>query len=96
MVSFGLCVLALCAAALPASQPDAVYRARREHLRKDLPEGVTVLFGRTEKDNDDLRSGFFQEPNFYYLTGWLEPGAILLLAPLPADRDSPGYGARSA
>src|SRR5262249_29372229 len=28
----------------------------------------------------DLRSGFFQEPNFFYLTGWTEPGAILMLS----------------
>ncbi|MGI8988457.1 MAG: aminopeptidase P N-terminal domain-containing protein [Bryobacteraceae bacterium] len=63
--------------AVPAEQ----YRARRTELRKALPDAVTVLFGRTEKDSDDLRSSFFQEPNFYYLTGWREPGAILLLTP---------------
>src|SRR5439155_18410139 len=28
-----------------------------------------------------LRSGFFQEPNFYYLTGWNQPGAVLVLEP---------------
>ena len=57
------------------------YPQRREALRKALKNGVTVLFGRSERDSSDLRSGYFQEPNFYYLTGWLEPGAILLLAP---------------
>jgi Xaa-Pro aminopeptidase len=57
------------------------YPQRRENLRKALKNGVTVLFGRSERDSNDLRSGFFQEPNFYYLTGWLEPGAILLLVP---------------
>ena len=40
-----------------------------------------MLFGRAEKESDDLRSAFFQEPNFYYLTGWLEPGAVLLIEP---------------
>ncbi len=35
--------------------------------------------GRLE-GNDELY-GFVQEPNFYYLTGWTEPGAILLLTP---------------
>jgi Xaa-Pro aminopeptidase len=40
-----------------------------------------MLFGATEKDHGDLRSPFFQEPNFYYLTGWNEPGAILVLTP---------------
>jgi Xaa-Pro aminopeptidase len=46
-----------------------------------LPDSVVVLIGRTEKESDDLRSGFFQEPNFFYLTGWTEPGAALLLTP---------------
>ncbi|MCL5744264.1 MAG: aminopeptidase P N-terminal domain-containing protein, partial [Acidobacteria bacterium] len=64
----------------PQVAPD-VYHQRRSRLRKSLSDGVTVLFGRTDKDSDDLRTAFFQEPNFYYLTGCLEPGAILLLAP---------------
>jgi Xaa-Pro aminopeptidase len=72
--------------ALPAVQaagglPREEYRARREALAKSLPDGVTVIFGRTEKDADDLRTAFFQEPNFYYLTGWSEPGAVLLVEP---------------
>src|SRR5438270_1547742 len=65
---------------IPAS-PHSEQRARRANLRKQLPEGVTVLFGLTEKENDDLRSGFYQESNFYYVTGWMEPGAILMMTP---------------
>lgn len=57
------------------------YHARREALRKALESGVTVLFGNTERDVAGARAAFFQEPNFYYLTGWKEPGAILLLMP---------------
>jgi Xaa-Pro aminopeptidase len=64
--------------------PLTEYATRRAELRKVLADGVTVLLGRTEKDSDDLRSGFFQEPNFFYLTGWTEPGAALLLT---KDRD---------
>jgi Xaa-Pro aminopeptidase len=63
----------LCAASAP-------YQHRREELRKALKNGITVLFGRSARDSSDLRSGFFQEPNFYYLSGWMEPGAILLIA----------------
>ena len=66
---------------VPGAVPVEQYHARRAELRKALPDGVTVLFGRAEKDSDDLRSGFFQESNFYYLAGWLEPGAILMLTP---------------
>jgi Xaa-Pro aminopeptidase len=72
----GLVVAGGCAGAVPDE-----YRERREALRKALGEGVTVLFGNTEKDVEDARTAFFQEPNFYYLTGWKEPGAILLLMP---------------
>jgi Xaa-Pro aminopeptidase len=83
--------------ATPASAGDphllGQYRARRIELRKSLRDGVIVLFGRGEQD-EDLRTGFFQESNFYYLTGWQEPGAILLLAPLPDDAQAPGYAAR--
>jgi len=71
------------------------YSARRADLRKSLGDGVTVLFGRTEDREEDLRTGFFQESNFYYLTGWQEPGAILLLAPLPEDSKAPGYDAKA-
>ena len=75
-----LTALILCA--LPgAGQAGSPYFARRAELRKALPNGVVVLFGRTESDSDDLRSGFYQEPNFYYLTGWNQPGSVLVLNP---------------
>jgi len=70
--------LALCAA-LGAAGSD--YSARREALRKALPGGIIVVFGGVERDGDEVRSRFYQEPNFYYLTGWKEPGAILLIDP---------------
>lgn len=69
----------------------APYRERRAELRKKLPDGLIVLFGRKESAEDDLRTGFFQEPNFFYLTGWNEPGAVLILAPLPENSSAPGY-----
>lgn len=68
--------MALCAPVSPAS---AVYQTRRTELAKTAPDGVIVLFGRPDRDSDDVRDGFFQDPNFYYLTGWKQPGAILLI-----------------
>lgn len=56
--------------------PRQEYSARRAELRKKL-DGTLVLFGRTEGRDDYFRVG--QETNFYYLTGFSEPGAILLL-----------------
>ena len=52
------------------------YKHRRAELRKSL-DGVMVLFGAEEPD--DLHVSFFQESNFLYLSGWREPGAVMLL-----------------
>jgi Aminopeptidase P, N-terminal domain. len=57
------------------------YKSRRAALQKANGDAITILIGRTEKSGGDLRSGFFQEENFYYLTGWSEPGAMLVLTP---------------
>lgn len=73
----------LSALAAPSVQ-SSEYRERRAAVRKANQNGVTILFGGTEDEHGDLRTGFFQQPNFYYLTGWAEPGAILVLLP---DRD---------
>ncbi|MGE5570170.1 MAG: M24 family metallopeptidase [Rhodospirillales bacterium] len=64
-----------------AGIPNEEYRARRQKVRSELGDAVLVLFGNTERDVAGLRHAFVQEPNFYYLTGWLEPNAILLLTP---------------
>ena len=61
-----------------ASVPKPEYRARRASLRKSL-NGTMILFGKTEGSDDVY--GFVQEANFFYLAGWSEPGAILLLTP---------------
>jgi Xaa-Pro aminopeptidase len=77
----GLAALAL--VLFPAFGADKIsfdeYRSRRAELRKANGDAVTILFGQSEKEHGDLRSGFFQEANFYYLTGWNEPGAILVM-----------------
>jgi len=52
------------------------YNARRAELRKSL-DGVMVLFGADEPE--DLHVRFFQETNFLYLSGWREPGAVMML-----------------
>jgi Xaa-Pro aminopeptidase len=69
---------ALFAASLSAAITPAEYQSRRAELRKSL-DGVMVLFGADEPD--DLHASFFQESNFLYLSGWREPGAIMLLTP---------------
>ena len=79
MVKFRLATalvgVSLCAQTIPLSE----YKDRREHLRKSIEGATLVLFGETDDGLGDTRDGFFQEPNFFYLTGWNEPGAILLM-----------------
>lgn len=69
------------AAAWAAGIPPDEYRQRRAKVRELLAreKGVLVLYGATEDERGDMRGRFFQETNFYYLTGWTEPGARLLL-----------------
>jgi Xaa-Pro aminopeptidase len=71
----------LLAACLAWAGADPEFHARREALAKALPDGVVVLHGQTERENLDIRNGFFQDSNFYYLTGWKGPGAALLIEP---------------
>ena len=78
-----ICVLAVAAASACAAldrQPNADYRARREALSKKLNGGVAVLFANTEAEGPNATYGFRQDNNFYYLTGWAEPGAALVIS----------------
>jgi Xaa-Pro aminopeptidase len=40
---------------------------------------VLVVFGRKSNSEQQLRSGFLQDSYFYYLTGWTQPDAAILL-----------------
>jgi len=68
-------------------QPAAVYRARRVALAARLNGGVAVLFAAQEPVLDFMP--YRQDEDFYYLTGWNEPGAALLLV----GEAGPGTGA---
>jgi Xaa-Pro aminopeptidase len=74
-------ILCLVASVLGAAPPAGEFRQRREKLRESTQNDVFILIGNTEAEAAAARSGFFQEPNFYYLTGWNEPGAALVLTP---------------
>jgi Xaa-Pro aminopeptidase len=71
---------------LPASawerEPLPVFHERRVRLAGDTGgDGVIVLFGYREADLAASVTTFHQNENFYYLTGWNEPEAIMLLVP---------------
>jgi len=88
---FGLLatLTAVCPAGALEKQSASVYHARRVALAGKLHGGVAVLFAGEESVVDYMP--YRQDSDFYYLTGWSEPGAALLLvaepesAPLPAE-----------
>ncbi len=57
--------------------PKAEFHARREALAAKLEGGVAVLFA-TEEPTDELTL-YRQDSDFFYLTGWTEPGAALVV-----------------
>ena len=62
--------------------PDAAeFRARREALRRANPGALVYVQGGTEGERGNIRTGFLQDSNFYYLSGWMEPGAAVLVSP---------------
>lgn len=58
-------------------QPTATYHARRVALGDKLEGGAAILFAAEESELDF--ASYRQDPDFYYLTGWNEPGAALLI-----------------
>lgn len=78
---FVLLLLAVCLAAPLLSalekQPASVYHQRRVALAAKLHGGVAVLFAGEEPLLDFM--SYRQDSDFYYLTGWTEPGAALVV-----------------
>ena len=58
-------------------QPAGVFHARRVALAGRLNGGVAVLFAAEESQLDF--TPYRQDSDFYYLTGWNEPGAALMI-----------------
>jgi len=83
MIALFLLAVSTAAPAVRAleKQPASVYHARRAALAAKLHGGVAVLFA-AEEPLLDL-SPYRQDEDFYYLTGWTEPGAALLVVGEP-------------
>ncbi len=54
----------------------AEFAGRRAKLLEKIPDGVAIIFG---ADENPYPIRFRQSPDFYYLTGLEEPGAVLVL-----------------
>ena len=62
-------------------QANADYRARREALSKKTSGAAVLMFAPMEAEGPNAVYGFRQDDNFFYLSGWVEPGAVLLIVP---------------
>ena len=69
-------------------QPNADYGARRVALAQKLNGGVAIVFAGTEAEGPNAVYGFRQDNNFYYLSGWTEPGAALVVVSEVAAKDN--------
>src|SRR5882672_7515533 len=77
-VCLAIVLLCVCDSATER-QSGADYRARRAAMAKQMEGGALVLFAPTEAEGPNNLYGFRQEDDFYYLTGWTEPGAAVLI-----------------
>ena len=61
--------------------PADFHKDRRDAVRAKLPPNTAVvLFANAERNRaNDVDYVYHQDPNFYYLTGYKEPNAVLIL-----------------
>ncbi|MGO9438799.1 MAG: aminopeptidase P N-terminal domain-containing protein [Terracidiphilus sp.] len=85
-VLFAFVAFVPCAYSLE-KQPSSAYHARREALAAKLRGGVAILFAAPEPILDF--TPYRQDSDFYYLTGWNEPGAALMV--IGANGSGQGY-----
>ncbi|HEX7157942.1 MAG TPA: aminopeptidase P N-terminal domain-containing protein [Edaphobacter sp.] len=77
------------------SVPKSEYHQRRVALANEMKTGVAVLFANEEPTLEYL--DFRQDEDFYYLTGWTEPGAAVVIIPsAEATTGTPGTGGLGA
>ena len=57
------------------------HKERRQALRENLPpNSVAVFFANPVRNrSNDVDFAYHQDPNFYYLTGYKEPDAVVLI-----------------
>ena len=60
-------------------QANADFRARRQSLASKANGGAVLLFASNEAEGPNDLYGYRPDDNFFYLSGWSEPGAALLI-----------------
>lgn len=85
-----LCAFATTTAFTLDRQAGADYHTRRQNLAAKLDGGIALLFAPPEAEGPNDLYGYRPDDSFYYLTGWPEPGAAILIAgPAQAKDDNP-------
>jgi Xaa-Pro aminopeptidase len=59
-------------------QPNSDYHMRRQALASKASGGLVLLFASDEAEGPNDLYGYRPDDNFFYLSGWTEPGAALL------------------
>jgi Xaa-Pro aminopeptidase len=78
-----------CLASALDRQPASDYHARREKLAAKLEGGIALVFAPPEAEGPNDLYSYRPDDNFYYLTGWPEPGAAVLIAAARDASDAP-------
>ncbi|MGH9504830.1 MAG: aminopeptidase P N-terminal domain-containing protein [Terriglobales bacterium] len=60
-------------------QPNSDYRVRRQALASKANGGAVLLFAANEAEGPNDLYGYRPDDNFFYLSGWSQPGAALLI-----------------
>ncbi len=60
-------------------QPNTDYHMRRQALASKASGGFVLLFASDEAEGPNDLYGYRPDDNFFYLSGWAEPGAALLV-----------------
>ncbi len=60
-------------------QPNSDFRLRRQALASKANGGAVLLFASNEAEGPNDLYGYRPDDNFFYLSGWSEPGAALLI-----------------
>src|SRR6476660_3635022 len=60
-------------------QPNSDFRMRRQSLASKISSGAVLLFASNEAEGPNDLYGYRPDDNFFYLSGWSEPGAALLI-----------------
>jgi Xaa-Pro aminopeptidase len=70
-------------------QANSDFRLRRQSLASKANGGAVLLFASNEAEGPNDLYGYRPDDNFFYLSGWSEPGAALLIVGAPNSSDHP-------